>query len=224
MNTGKSNVKRKAVMRSALDLSLYLVTDSSMEPDRLLNVIAAAVRGGVTLVQLRRKQENTGDFIALGRAVRDLLKPAGVPLIINDRVDVALACKAEGVHLGQSDMEVPDARRLLGRDAVVGRTIDRDEQIAVACAQDVDYLGIGPIHATATKPDHSEPLGIEGFLRRRSLSHLPCVAIGSVTHEDAANLIRAGADGLAVVSAICSADSPELAARLLRDEVDFARS
>ncbi|WP_147819655.1 thiamine phosphate synthase [Salidesulfovibrio onnuriiensis] len=210
--------------RPSVDLSLYLVTDSAMCVQRGLEaVVAEAVEGGVTLVQLREKHAATREFIDLAARLKAVLDGKGVPLLINDRVDVALAVGAAGVHVGQSDMRVRDVRRLLGRDAIVGLTMDTDEQVREAETLDVDYLGLGPIFPTATKEDHSEVLGYDGFIRRRNLSRHPCVAIGSVTEACAADLMRAGADGVAVVSAICRAEDPREAARRLRRAVEEAR-
>lgn len=210
--------------RPNFDLSLYLVTDSAMCAERgLETVVAEAVDGGATLVQLREKHAATRDFIDLAARLKTILDGRGVPLLINDRVDVALAVDAAGVHVGQSDMRVEDVRRLLGREALVGLTMDTDEQVREAEALDVDYLGLGPIFPTATKEDHSEVLGFEGFSRRRNMTRHPCVAIGSVTEACAADLVRSGADGVAVVSAICRAEDPREAARRLRRAVEEAR-
>ncbi len=206
------------------DLSLYLVTDSAMCAEKGLEyVVSEAVEGGVTLVQLREKYASTREFVALASRLKGILDDKGVPLLINDRVDVALAVGAAGVHVGQSDMTVGDVRRLMGPEAIVGLSMDTDKQVAEAESLEVDYLGLGPIFATKTKKDHSEILGYEGFVRRRTMSSHPCVAIGSVTVSSAGELMRAGADGVAVVSAICKAEDPREAARMLRATVDKSR-
>ncbi len=208
-----------------LDLSLYLVTNRPLCKGRdLEEVVAAAVRGGATMVQLREKSAPTREFVALARGLRALLSPLGVPLIINDRVDVALAAGADGVHIGQKDMEYADVRRIMGAGAVIGLTIDDYDELAAAEALDVDYLGIGPVFPTATKADHAPPWGIDGIAKARPLTRHKFVAIGSVTAASAPALIRAGADGVAVVSALCSADDPERAARELRLAVENGRS
>lgn len=211
-------------MNKHFDLSLYLVTDSAMCAEQgVETVVAEAVAGGVTLVQLREKRAGTRDFVQLAGRLKTLLAEQNVPLLINDRVDIALAVGAAGVHVGQTDMPVPDARRLLGPDAIIGLSMDLDEQVVEAEALDVDYLGLGPVFPTMTKADHSEVLGVEGFLRRRSMSGHPCVAIGSVTAASVPELMRAGADGVAVVSAICKAENPRRAAHELRQAVEASR-
>jgi thiamine-phosphate pyrophosphorylase len=170
----------------------------------------------VTLVQLREKHTSGREFFELAVALKKLLLPKDVPLIINDRIDIALAAKADGIHIGQSDIPYDKAREILGAEAIIGLSIDTDEQLREADASDVDYLGLGPVFATKTKPDHSAPLGLDGFATRRALTRHPTVAIGSVTAKHASALRNAGADGVAVVSAICAAENPMEAARRIR--------
>ena len=205
-------------MRKALDLSLYLVTDRHLCRDRnLIDIIRQTVSKGVSLVQLREKHCSTREFVSLGREVRDLLKKYNIPLFINDRFDVALAIEAHGVHLGQDDMRVEDARRIVGKQMYLGLTIDSEEQVREAEALDVDYLGVGPIFPTQTKADNCPPWGLEGLKKIRSISRHPLVAIGGINSENASGAIQAGASGVAVVSAICAAQSPgESAASLLQ--------
>lgn len=206
------------------DLGVYLVTDRALCLGRdLLEVIAAAVQGGVSIVQLREKSCDAREFVALARRVRELLAPQGVPLLINDRVDVALAAGADGVHVGQSDIHPLDVRRMLGDDAIIGLSVETMEHVREAATLKVDYLGVGPVFPTATKPDHSEPWGIDGLRAVRAASALPMVAIGSVQAGNAVEIMSTGVEGVAVVSAICSAESPERAARLLRGVVSAAR-
>ncbi|MBQ1936297.1 MAG: thiamine phosphate synthase, partial [Bacteroidales bacterium] len=141
-------------MRKNVDLSLYLVTDRDLSLGRSLEeVVSEAVAGGVTVVQLREKDASTGEFVELARRMMDMLNPLGVPLIINDRVDVALAVDADGVHIGQSDMKYEDARRLLGPDKIIGLSVESFEDIEAANALDVDYVGISPVYGTPTKTD-----------------------------------------------------------------------
>jgi thiamine-phosphate pyrophosphorylase len=211
-------------MRPPHDWSLYLVTDRCLAGRRSLDdLVRAALRGGVTAVQLREKECATRDFIDLARALKAILAPAGVPLIVNDRVDVALAACADGVHIGQSDMEYRDARRILGPDAIIGLSVETPEQAGRAASFDVDYLGVGPIFLTPTKTDAAVPWGIEGLAALRRASRHVLVAIGGVHRENAGDVIRAGADGIAVVSAICAAQDPERAARDLRAAISAAR-
>ena len=156
-------------------------------------------------MQLREKEASTGEFIALGRKLMTVLKPLGVPLIINDRVDVALAVDADGVHIGQSDMSYEDARRLLGPDKIIGLSVENMEDILKANELDVDYVGISPVYGTPTKTDTAEPFGLEGLRKAVELSAHPTVAIGGMNASTIGDVIAAGADGVAVVSAICSA-------------------
>ena len=206
------------------DLSLYLVTDRRLaSPLSLEALVRAALRGGVTAVQLREKECSTRDFVGLARALKAILPRAGVPLIINDRVDVALAACADGVHIGQSDMEYRDARRLLGPDAIIGLSVETAGQAERAASLDVDYLGAGPIFPTPTKTDAAPAWGIEGLAALRRASRHVLVAIGGVNRGNAGDVIRAGADGIAVVSAICWAIDPEQSARELSDAISAAR-
>jgi thiamine-phosphate pyrophosphorylase len=143
-----------------------------------------------------------------------LVDPLGVPLVINDRIDVALACQAQGVHLGQSDMPVAIARQMLPPEVFIGLSVENLGDVARAAGQAVDYLGVSPIFATPTKTDTAPPWGLAGLRQVRALTTLPLVAIGGIHLTNAAEVLRAGAGGLAVVSAICSADDPALAAQL----------
>ncbi|HEX4764681.1 MAG TPA: thiamine phosphate synthase [Lichenihabitans sp.] len=197
---------------------LCLVTDRGLARGRsLADVVAAAVRGGVTMVQLREKRATTRAFLEEARALKALLQGRGVPLIVNDRVDIALAVDADGVHVGQSDMPVETVRALIGPDKLVGLSITDEEAIARPDALAADYLGIGPVHPQHTKSDASVPLGIGGFGKLRRLTAKPVLAIGGVKPADVALLHEEGADGFAVVSAIMAAEDPEAAARAFRD-------
>ena len=195
-------------------LRVYLVTDQrSLRGRTLADVVLRAVQGGVTCVQLREKDLCSRDFVALALAVKNLLAPMGVPLVINDRIDVALACGAQGVHLGQSDMPVALARQLLPPGVFIGLSVESLSDVVRAAGQPVDYLGVSPIYATPTKTDTAAPWGLAGLRQMRALTALPLVAIGGVHLDNAAEVLQAGADGLAVVSAICSASDPSAAAR-----------
>jgi thiamine-phosphate pyrophosphorylase len=207
-----------------IDFSLYLVTDRGLARGRSNSaIVAAAVRGGVTCVQLREKTCSTREFIEEAARLKALLKPNGVPLIINDRLDVALAVGANGVHLGQSDMPLAAARSLVGSTMVIGISAESVEDAVAAQAGGADYLGVSPIFATPTKPDTAAPLGMAGLQAIRRAVNLPLVAIGGLNHRNAAQAIRAGADGVAVVSAIVAAEDPEQAARDLTREIAAAR-
>lgn len=204
-------------MRQSADFSLYLVTDSSrctMMP--LEETVGAAVRGGVTMVQLREKTLETRTFVEMARQLRALLAPLDIPLIINDRVDIALAVRADGVHVGQTDMRVQDVRALIGGEAIVGITVETPEQIEEANALDVDYIGISPVFSTPSVPRNVKPWQIPGVKKARSMTNLPIVAFEGITTANAAEVIAAGADGIAVVSAICGSLAPKDAAEELR--------
>ena len=205
--------------RVAQALRLCLVTDAAAcAPRDLADVVRAAVRGGVTSVQLREKRLETRAFVARARLLQEVLSeaPEKVPLIINDRVDVALACAADGVHVGQSDMHATIVRRLLP-DAIIGMSVESaaDARAVAVEALPVDYLGVSPVFATPTKTDTAPPLGLAGLAAIRALTSLPLVAIGGIAAANAAEVLAAGADGLAVVSAICAATDPEAAAERL---------
>ena len=198
-------------------LKLYLVTDRELSCGRSLEeVVTEAVAGGVTIVQLREKDASTGEFIALASRLLQTLRPLGIPLIINDRVDVALAVDADGVHIGQSDMPYEHARRLLGPDKIIGLSVESFEDIEKANALDVDYIGISPVYGTLTKTDTAEPFGLEGLRKAVSMSVHPTVAIGGMNAGTIPDVIAAGTDGVAVVSAICSAENVREASSQLK--------
>ena len=195
---------------------IYLVTDqTACKGKPLESVVSDAVRAGVSCVQLREKTADTRQFLRTALALNAILKPAGVPLIINDRVDIALASKADGVHLGQSYMPYEKARTLLGPDAVIGLSVETWADVETAQDLDVDYLGVSPVFSTPTKTDTKDPWGIEGLKKIRTWSCHPLVAIGGLDVTNAENMIKAGADSIAVVSAICSAADPFDAAKKL---------
>lgn len=193
---------------------LCLVTDRAACGGRPLEeLIRLAVQGGVRSVQLREKGLGTRDFVNQAKAIKTLLGP--IPLIINDRVDVALACGAAGVHVGQSDMDPADARRLLGPGAIIGLSVETWEDVERAQEQPVDYLGVSPVFGTPTKTDTKGAWGLQGVARIRAFSRHPLVAIGGIHSGNIEAIVRAGAEGIAVVSAICGAKDPEEVAKRL---------
>ncbi len=213
--------------KPALDLSLYLVAGSdAVGGRRLEDVVAAAVRGGVTLVQLREKTLPDVEVVELARALKGLLGPAGVPLIINDRAEVARAAGADGVHLGQGDLDAGRAREILGPGALIGVSAGTRAEAGRVDKALADYVGVGPVYATPTKPDAGPPIGIAGLTAvHAALAPLPVVAIGGIGAQNAAEVMASGAaDGIAVVSAICGADDPQAAARALRREIAAGRA
>ena len=210
--------------KSGIDLGLYLVTDRVLSGGRPLEqIVRESVAGGVTVVQLREKDAGAREFIEQALALRQAASDLAIPLIINDRVDIALACRADGVHLGQGDMPCALARRIAGKDMIIGVSVSTADEALVAEADGADYLGVGPLFATLTKADALPATGL-GVLRTiRQAVRIPLVGIGGIAHTNAGDVIRAGADGVAVVSAIIASPDPEAAARALRSAVDQAR-
>lgn len=203
--------------RTLPDLSLYLVFGAGdTGPRPFEETVLAAVDGGVTLVQLREKDAGTRVMMEHALRLKALLEPRGVPLIVNDRIDVALAAGAAGVHLGHDDMPAALARRLVGPDMLIGLSVSDEVEADVADPEVVDYVGIGPVFATGTKSDAGAAIGPERAATLRRRIGLPSVAIGGIQAENAGQLRGTGIDGLAVVSAICSAPDPRAAARDLR--------
>jgi thiamine-phosphate pyrophosphorylase len=195
---------------------LCLVTDRGLCGDRSLeDIVLQAVQGGIASVQLREKHLATRAFVEAAARLKALLTPFGIPLIINDRVDVALAVGAEGVHVGQGDMPCELVRRLMGPSAIIGLSVETWEDVERAQNQPVDYLGVSPIFATPTKTDTRQAWGLAGLARIRAYSRHPLVAIGGLNATNLRDVIRAGAEGIAVVSAICGATDPLQAAQEL---------
>lgn len=211
------------VMRASTIKGLYFVTDRGLCGDRpLADCVLRAIRGGAGCIQLREKDVSTGFFVEEARRIKALMAPFGVPLIINDRLDVALAVGAEGVHVGQSDMPYDIARRLMGPGAIIGLSVETWADVERAQGLDCDYLGVSPVFATPTKQDTKEPWGLEGLARIRAFSRHRLVGIGGLQAQNAAAAVRAGADAVAVVSAICAAADPQAAARELSDIIAAA--
>ena len=191
------------------DYSLYLVTDRTLSRGRsTIEIVKAALSGGITCVQLREKACSTREFIAEARIIQPLLAEREIPLIINDRLDVALAVGADGVHLGQSDMHISDARRIGGDRLIIGVSAESIEDAVEAERNSADYIGISPVFSTPTKTDTAPPLGLAGVAKIRELVGIPIVGIGGINRDNAASVTATGADGIAVVSAIVSADDP----------------
>jgi hydroxyethylthiazole kinase/thiamine-phosphate diphosphorylase len=208
-----------------VDGSVYVITDRRAAGERsLLDVVRAAVRGGATVVQLRDKDASTRDMIQLGQALLAITRPAGVPLIVNDRVDVALAIGAEGVHVGQDDMPAATARALIGPDCILGVSATTVEEARQAERDGADYIGAGDVHGTPSKPDAGPPIGLAGLAQIADAVSRPVVAIGGITLENAAATLQAGAVGLAVISAVVGAGDPEAAARRLHEIASASRA
>lgn len=208
-----------------IDYSLYLVTDRGLARGRsTFEVVKAAVSGGVTCIQLREKDCSTLEFIEQARAIKNFLGVRKIPLIINDRLDVALAVGADGVHLGQSDMPLEMAQKIAGPSMLIGISAESVQDAVEAENGGADYLGVSPIYATPTKTDTAPPLGLQGLREIKKRVKIPLVGIGGLNKSNAAEVIRNGADGVAVVSAIVAADDPETAAMDLKQIIDEARN
>jgi len=210
-----------------IDLRLYALVDPAVAGGRTLTDLAGLIACSATLVQLRDKHRSTRAMVEEARGLRAVLEPAGVPLLINDRVDVALAAEADGVHIGQDDMTAEDARLLLGRTAIIGLSLSTVQQAQAAPLDLVDYVGIGAVYPTGSKEDASAPIGVAGLreivqIVRARQPGLPVCAISGITAGNAAEMVGAGADGVAVISALSRAPDPAQAARELRAAVDAA--
>jgi thiamine-phosphate diphosphorylase len=199
----------------AARLRCYLVTDAAPDLAQLEARCVAALAGGVTTVQLRAKGLTDRQLLHAARAVRARCHAAGALFIVNDRVDIALASGADGVHLGVDDLPVTDARRLLGPDAIIGYSPESDVDRLAAEQAGADYLGVGPVYGSSTKLDAGAANGLDGLARVTRATTLPVVGIGGVTLTSAPEVLRAGAAGVAVVGAIWHAPDPEAAARQL---------
>jgi thiamine-phosphate pyrophosphorylase len=206
--------------KKTVDYSLYLVTDRALSLGRSnFEVIKKAVGGGVTLVQLREKEATTRVFYQEGLEIRGYLKTRNIPLIINDRIDIALALDADGVHLGQEDMPIDVARKILGPRKIIGASVFTLEEAKTAEAMGADYLGLSPIFLTETKAELVGRIGIEGIPPLKEGVQIPVVGIGSMSQANAYEAVKAGLDGVAVVSAICSREDPRAAAEEIKKEV-----
>lgn len=212
-------------MRPNFDLSLYLVTDRSLSLGRSLeDVIEEAVQGGVTMVQLREKDCSSSEFYQLAVSLKKILTQHNIPLIINDRLDIALACNAEGLHIGQSDLPYLVARRLMGNDRIIGLSVESVEDVIEANKLDVDYIGISPVFDTSTKLDTATALGFAGVRELSRLSIHPSVGIGGINASNVKDIIECGADGVSVVSVIMSATDPRASAYELFNIIKQAKN
>jgi thiamine-phosphate pyrophosphorylase len=207
-----------------VDWTLYVVTDSRLVDGRsLTGVIEAAIRGGAGVIQYREKSANTLRMVAMARELCQVCRRLGAVFLVNDRLDVALAVDADGVHVGQKDMPVALARSLLGPEKLLGVSVQDARALNEAESQGADYLSLSPVFATPTKPDHEEPLGLETVKALAGSSRLPVVAIGGINRANVAEVMRAGAHGVCVISAVLGAPDPERAARELYELAKAAR-
>lgn len=207
--------KRKPQTRSAMliDWRLCFIADSEAAAGRdILQLIAEAVEGGATIIQLRGKKWTSREFLDVGMEAFRFLTAKRIPLIINDRVDIALACGADGVHLGQDDLPLPCARKILGKDRIIGISVATPKEAEAAEMGGADYIGAGPVFGTLSKKDLGQLLGLECLRAIRKKVKLPILAIGGISAANLADVISAGADGVAVISAITAAKNPVQAA------------
>ncbi|GGK54895.1 thiamine phosphate synthase [Haloarcula sebkhae] len=207
-----------------VDWDVYLVTQASLSADRTTDeIVAEAIDGGVGVVQLREKDRTARERYELGLELRELTREAGVTFVVNDRVDIAQALDADGVHLGDDDLPVPVARELLGDDALIGRSVSTVEDAREAAAAGADYLGVGAVFATGSKDDIDDDEYAVGTDRVAAIAEavdIPFVGIGGITTENATEVVEAGAGGVAVITAITRADDPAAAAEALQHAVE----
>ncbi|CAD7023930.1 thiamine phosphate synthase [Pseudorhizobium halotolerans] len=206
------------------DLSLYVVLDPDLcRSVGMVETARLAAEGGATMMQLRDKRADRTSLIETGKALKAALAGYGIPLIVNDDVEAALEIGADGVHVGQEDMSAAAARLAIGDQLIIGLSVETAQLAHEVDPSIVDYVGVGPVFATGTKPDHKQPIGLDGLAHIVSVSPVPAVAIGGLKMEHAASVIAAGAAGLAVVSAVCGTPDPRSAARALIQETEGAR-
>ena len=207
-------------MKRNLDLSVYLITDRDLCGARgVTDTVREAIAGGASVVELRDLEARTGALVEQARALAAMLKPAGIPFVVSDRIDVALAADADGVHVRGGDMAPADARKLIGRKRILGLSVTGDGDLDADKLAVADFLVVGPTYPSLAKPDPAQPLALAGLNDIRAMTKLPIVAIGGLHAGNAAEAIAAGADGVAVVSAICSAADAEAATRELKEVV-----
>jgi len=200
----------------SIDWGLCLIADTEYsERINLISTIEKTVKQGVTIVQLRSKNTDTRTFLNTALQISKILTPFNIPFIINDRIDIALACHADGVHLGQKDLPLHFARKILGKDKIIGVTAPNIQQAEKAQSQGASYIGVGPVFYTESKKNASEPLGLKQLSFIRKHITLPILAIGGINPQNVAQVISTGVDGVAVISAILGAESSEVATKKL---------
>jgi thiamine-phosphate pyrophosphorylase len=210
-----------------VDLRLYALIDPAVAGGRSVGDLARRIADSTTLVQLRDKNGSTRQLVEEARELTQVLAPLDIPLLINDRVDVALACEADGVHIGWDDMSPADARLLLGKTAIIGMSVNTIERAKAAPLEHLDYVAIGGVYGTTSKETANKPIGVEGLraivqIIRARKAGFPICAIAGINESNAAEVIAAGADGVAVISALSLAPDPGAAAEKLLGVVDDA--
>lgn len=196
---------------SQYDYSLYVITDQKLAGNRsIAQVVQLAIVGGATIIQYREKTADTGEIIKQAQALHEITMKARIPFIVNDRIDVALAIDVEGVHVGQDDMPASLARKLIGLDMILGVSVSTVAQAIKAQEDGVNYIGVGPVFPTPTKPDANPPIGLKGLSAIKKAVSIPIVAIGGINVTNAKEVAKI-ADGIAVVSAVMGAENPKQA-------------
>lgn len=212
-------------MRPAFDLTLYLVLDPGLCSEiGIVETAVAAAQAGATMVQLRDKTASANRLAATGKALKDALAGTGALLVVNDSVEAAIAIGADGLHIGQDDVSAVAARALIGPDMILGVSAETDALAAALDPDIVDYAGLGPVFATPSKPDHKRPIGMAGLARLAAACPVPAVAIGGLKAGHARAVFKAGARGMAVVSAICGTPDPGAATRVIIEAIAEARA
>ena len=212
---------------NAVNPKLYLIlgVDQCIHHDPV-TIVTQAVQGGTTLVQLREKELSTREFLTIAQQLQNTLAAMDVPLLINDRIDIALAARTAGIHIGQEDIPVAEARKILGPYAIIGLTVRSLEEADAAPLELLDYISIGGVFTTQSKHNTEPPIGIDGLQeivrRLRQETVMPLTAIAGINHDNAADVIQAGVDGVAVISSLCAANSPQQAANELSSIIDSA--
>lgn len=199
-----------------INYKLYLITDRNFLNGRSLKkCVEDAIKGGVTLIQIREKDASTREFYEVAKEVKEITSKYNIPLIINDRIDIAIAIDAEGVHLGQSDMPLKLARKILGEDKIIGISANNLEEALEAQRDGADYIGLGPVFYTGTKKDIDEPIGVQGLREITKNIDIPSVAIGGINKENAKLVLESGVQGISLISAILGSENVEKASREL---------
>jgi thiamine-phosphate diphosphorylase len=203
--------------------SLYVLTDPNLSRGRSHEeVVREAIAGGAEVIQLRDKSASTRDLIWIGEVLREITRQLGAVFIVNDRVDVALAVDADGVHLGSDDMPIEHARRLMG-DRIIGASVDDVQEAIRAVNEGADYVALGPIFPTSTKPDAGSVRGVGMIRRIKEAVNVPLVAIGGINLDNVSQVVEAGADSVAVISAVVAATDIRHAARALVERIKGVR-
>ena len=203
---------------------LHVITDTTLQ-SRFTHAELAelAIEGGADTVQFRQKQETTRELVAIAQQMQAVCTRHNVPLIVNDRADITLAVGATGAHFGQDDLPVSIGRQMLPTEAIIGASARTEEKILEAITEGADYIGFGPIYGTSSKPDAETAKGLERLRRMCDIAACPIIAIGGIRVETAGEVIRAGAHGIAVISAVCAHPEPDIATQALLNEIQGAK-